>query len=147
MKLDPDAPSRKDPKFREWHHWLVINVPGSDISKGDTIAQYIGSGPPEKTGKNKILKALYQTSNCGSLFNPHKSSASFLERKRAKKAWSFPFKWDTISFMGLIFEGRKLKSMAYFIWEDTMKKNENLIFKNSIIQQRKYDNYRNPRFF
>lgn len=25
---DPDAPSRKNPKFREWHHWLVVNVPG-----------------------------------------------------------------------------------------------------------------------
>ncbi|PAV80547.1 hypothetical protein WR25_11395 isoform B [Diploscapter pachys] len=54
LMTDPDAPSRKDPKFREWHHWLVINVPGSDISKGDTIAQYIGSGPPEKTGKNPL---------------------------------------------------------------------------------------------
>ena len=21
VKTDPDAPSRKDPKFREWHHW------------------------------------------------------------------------------------------------------------------------------
>lgn len=32
---DPDAPSRADPKFREWHHWLVGNIPGCDVSKGD----------------------------------------------------------------------------------------------------------------
>lgn len=23
VKTDPDAPSRDDPKFREWHHWYV----------------------------------------------------------------------------------------------------------------------------
>lgn len=22
--IDPDAPSRKDPRFGEWHHWLVV---------------------------------------------------------------------------------------------------------------------------
>lgn len=24
---DPDAPSRQNPKYREWHHWLVVNIP------------------------------------------------------------------------------------------------------------------------
>ncbi|CAH0698569.1 unnamed protein product [Spodoptera exigua] len=24
--VDPDAPSREDPKFREWHHWLNLNT-------------------------------------------------------------------------------------------------------------------------
>ncbi|KAF6082445.1 phosphatidylethanolamine binding protein 1 [Phyllostomus discolor] len=28
---DPDAPSRKDPKYREWHHFLVVNMKGNDI--------------------------------------------------------------------------------------------------------------------
>ncbi|TKR65491.1 hypothetical protein L596_025887 [Steinernema carpocapsae] len=28
VKTDPDAPSRADPKFREWHHWLIVNIPG-----------------------------------------------------------------------------------------------------------------------
>ena len=49
--LDPDAPSRKEPKFREWHHWLVVNIPGQDVSKGETLSEYVGSGPPEGTGK------------------------------------------------------------------------------------------------
>jgi len=31
---DPDAPSRVDPKFRENHHWLVVNIPGNRISEG-----------------------------------------------------------------------------------------------------------------
>jgi len=33
--LDPDAPSRKNATYREWHHWLVVNIPGTDISKGE----------------------------------------------------------------------------------------------------------------
>nr|CAH0111979.1 unnamed protein product [Daphnia galeata] len=29
---DPDAPSRATPTFREWHHWLVVNIP-NDINE------------------------------------------------------------------------------------------------------------------
>lgn len=50
---DPDAPNRKEHTFREWHHWLVGNIPGKDISKGETLSEYIGSGPPLGTG-NKL---------------------------------------------------------------------------------------------
>ncbi|XP_044539891.1 phosphatidylethanolamine-binding protein 1-like, partial [Gracilinanus agilis] len=48
---DPDAPSRKDPKFREWHHFLVVNMKGSDISSGTVLSDYVGSGPPKGTGE------------------------------------------------------------------------------------------------
>jgi len=57
---DPDAPSRKEPKFREWHHWLVGNIPGSDISKGDVLSEYVGSGPPEGTGKHRYVFLVYE---------------------------------------------------------------------------------------
>ncbi|KAL0099998.1 hypothetical protein PUN28_019467 [Cardiocondyla obscurior] len=57
---DPDAPSRKEPKFREWHHWLVGNIPGSDVSKGDTLSEYVGSGPPEGTGLHRYVFLLYK---------------------------------------------------------------------------------------
>ncbi|KAL1235881.1 Phosphatidylethanolamine-binding protein [Trichinella spiralis] len=35
VMTDPDAPSRQNPKFREWHHWLVANIPGCEINKGE----------------------------------------------------------------------------------------------------------------
>jgi len=57
---DPDAPSRKDPKFREWHHWLLTNIPGNDISKGDVLSDYIGSGPPKGTGLHRYVFLLYK---------------------------------------------------------------------------------------
>ncbi len=53
--LDPDAPSRAEPKFREWQHWLVANVPGNDVTKGDHLAEYVGSGPPKGTGRGPLF--------------------------------------------------------------------------------------------
>lgn len=50
---DPDAPSRAEPKYREWHHWLVSNIPGQDLAKGDVLSAYVGSGPPPKTGEER----------------------------------------------------------------------------------------------
>nr|CAI5870264.1 unnamed protein product [Callosobruchus analis] len=57
---DPDAPSRKEPKFREWHHWLVGNVPGCDITKGETLSAYVGSGPPKGTGLHRYVFLIYE---------------------------------------------------------------------------------------
>ncbi|XP_076295059.1 protein D2 [Lasioglossum baleicum] len=57
---DPDAPSRQDPKFREWHHWLVGNIPGMNISKGEVLSEYVGSGPPQGTGLHRYVFLLYK---------------------------------------------------------------------------------------
>lgn len=59
---DPDAPSRKEPKFREWHHWLVGNIPGANIGGGDVLSDYVGAGPPNGTGnyfKNECFKPVF----------------------------------------------------------------------------------------
>ncbi|CAB3397106.1 unnamed protein product [Caenorhabditis bovis] len=60
IMTDPDAPSRKDPIYREWHHWLVVNIPGNDISKGDVLSEYIGSGPPPDTGLHRYIYLIYK---------------------------------------------------------------------------------------
>uniref|UniRef100_A0A915KJB5 Phosphatidylethanolamine-binding protein n=1 Tax=Romanomermis culicivorax TaxID=13658 RepID=A0A915KJB5_ROMCU len=60
IMTDPDAPSRMEPTFREWHHWLVVNITGNDIKAGDTLSEYIGSGPPEKTGLHRYVFLVYQ---------------------------------------------------------------------------------------
>lgn len=57
---DPDAPSRKDPKFREWHHWLVGNIKGNDVKSGDVLSAYVGSGPPQGTGLHRYVFLVYQ---------------------------------------------------------------------------------------
>lgn len=58
--VDPDAPSRADPKFREVKHWLVGNILENDISTGDVIAEYVGSGPPKGTGLHRYVFLLYK---------------------------------------------------------------------------------------
>lgn len=57
---DPDAPSRDNPKFREWHHWLVGNIPGHRIDDGETLSAYIGSGPPEGTGLHRYIILIFE---------------------------------------------------------------------------------------
>lgn len=57
---DPDAPSRQTPKFREWHHWLVVNIPESDVGSGETLSQYVGSGPPKGTGLHRYVFLAYK---------------------------------------------------------------------------------------
>lgn len=47
LMTDPDAPSRKEPIRREFRHWLVVNIPGNDVKNGETVFEYIGSGPPK----------------------------------------------------------------------------------------------------
>uniref|UniRef100_A0A0N4ZIC6 Phosphatidylethanolamine-binding protein n=1 Tax=Parastrongyloides trichosuri TaxID=131310 RepID=A0A0N4ZIC6_PARTI len=60
LMTDPDAPSREDPKFGEVKHWLVMNIPGSDVSKGEEIAEYVGSGAPQGTGLHRYIFLLYK---------------------------------------------------------------------------------------
>ncbi|XP_067132921.1 protein D3-like isoform X2 [Centruroides vittatus] len=60
---DPDAPSRQNPKYREWHHWLVVNIPGTDVSKGEVLSEYVGSGPPKGTGLHRYVYVVYKQPN------------------------------------------------------------------------------------
>lgn len=58
--VDPDAPSRENPKFREWHHWLVGNIQGGDMNKSEVLSDYIGSGPPKGTGLHRYVFLVYK---------------------------------------------------------------------------------------
>ena len=69
IKTDPDAPSRNDPKFREWHHWLVVNIPGKEVNKGETLSEYIGSGPPVETGLHRYVYLVFKQPN-GTIEDP-----------------------------------------------------------------------------
>lgn len=57
---DPDAPSRANPVRREFRHWLIVNIPGSDVSKGQELTAYIGSGPPKDSGLHRYIFLLYK---------------------------------------------------------------------------------------
>nr|P31729.2 RecName: Full=OV-16 antigen; Flags: Precursor [Onchocerca volvulus] len=60
VMTDPDAPSRKNPVFREWHHWLIINISGQNVSSGTVLSDYIGSGPRKGTGLHRYVFLVYK---------------------------------------------------------------------------------------
>ncbi|XP_055372175.1 protein D2-like [Condylostylus longicornis] len=88
---DPDAPSREEPTYREWHHWLVVNIPGNEVSKGKVLSDYIGSGPPEGTGLHRYIFLIYKQEkklNCDEKCLPNNSAEgreNFSIEKFAKK--------------------------------------------------------------
>lgn len=60
IMTDPDAPSRADPKFREFKHWVVVNIPGNDVAGGEALTDFVGSGPPKDTGLHRYVFLLYK---------------------------------------------------------------------------------------
>lgn len=87
---DPDAPSRKEPTRKEWNHWLVGNIPGSDVQKGDVISEYVGAGPPKDTGLHRYVFFLYKQPGKIKFDEPKKSKtdgkrANFSSEAFAKK--------------------------------------------------------------
>ncbi|KAF2895555.1 hypothetical protein ILUMI_10619 [Ignelater luminosus] len=85
--VDPDAPSRKNPTKREWLHWLVVNIPKGGIDKGETITQYVGSGPPKDSGLHRYVFLLYKQPGKIEFNEPNlaKSGPNFSIKKFAEK--------------------------------------------------------------
>lgn len=59
MMVDPDAPSPKNPIYRHFLHWLVVNQ--SDKSNGKVINKYTGPNPPE--GEHRYFVCILQQKN------------------------------------------------------------------------------------
>lgn len=56
IMFDPDAPSRATaPIGKNWLHWVVVNIPGSNIEVGETTVTYVGAGPPKDTGLHRYV--------------------------------------------------------------------------------------------
>lgn len=60
LMTDPDAPSKENKMWGEARHWLVVNIPGNDISKGQTVIEYVGSGPPKDTGLHRYIFFIFR---------------------------------------------------------------------------------------
>lgn len=74
VMTDPDAPSREDPKWSEFCHWISsdIELPSVEFiassedfeasaAKGKKeIIEYMGPAPPDKTGKHRYVFLLYR---------------------------------------------------------------------------------------
>lgn len=58
--IDPDAPTRQHPDISEVRHWVVVNIPGNKVNDGQTLVEYIGSGPPQGTGLHRYIFLVFK---------------------------------------------------------------------------------------
>jgi len=63
--IDPDAPSRANPKAAQWLHWLVVNLPGEELSNGEDrdgkiLMPHNGPAPPQGSGPHRYVFAVYE---------------------------------------------------------------------------------------
>ncbi|RUO96299.1 phosphatidylethanolamine-binding protein [Jimgerdemannia flammicorona] len=70
IMTDPDAPSRQSPIRREWRHWVVGNIPGTNIAEGDELEPYMGPAPPQDSGPHRYVFLLYRQTGVRMGFAP-----------------------------------------------------------------------------
>lgn len=63
---DPDAPSRENPKWSEFCHWIATGVSVSAEASGHNfkdVIEYKPPGPPAKTGKHRYVFLVFVPAN------------------------------------------------------------------------------------
>ena len=65
MMIDPDAPSAAMPRAAPIRHWLVVDIPGAGLAKGDISGGMIASpyhqpGPPVGTGYHRYGQFIFE---------------------------------------------------------------------------------------
>lgn len=53
--LNPDVP-----QLREFVHWVVVNIPGNDVTAGQTVCPYLPACPLFAAGKQRYFFLLYE---------------------------------------------------------------------------------------
>jgi len=59
IMTDPDVPSKSNPKEGEFRHWVVANIPGGDVAKGEEIQEYMAPSPPTGVGLHRYIILVY----------------------------------------------------------------------------------------
>ncbi|XP_072154753.1 uncharacterized protein [Bemisia tabaci] len=76
LAIGIDVPNEKKPKLRDFRHWFVGNIPGTDIAKGRTYLPYIGAGDFLDQGSHRIVFVVFQ--------QPGSRRIKFYEKKLTK---------------------------------------------------------------
>ncbi len=53
LMVDPDAPSRDNPIYKYWLHWMIVN-------NDETIVEFSPSAPPAGSGLHRYYICLYE---------------------------------------------------------------------------------------
>ncbi|XP_042328618.1 phosphatidylethanolamine-binding protein 4 isoform X2 [Sceloporus undulatus] len=78
IMVDPDAPSRANPKFRFWRHWTLVDIKGADLKNGNLeghiLSDYHRPTPPSQTGYHRYQFFLYEQPNEPIALSPEERS-------------------------------------------------------------------------
>jgi len=77
-----------DADANDYMHWLVVNVPGVDIDRGQTIAEYASPTPPRRTGPHRYVIAAMEQSqslSASSLVDLRSTSCQASGRDQSQK--------------------------------------------------------------
>ncbi|KAF9387607.1 hypothetical protein CPB97_002323 [Podila verticillata] len=95
IMTDPDAPSRKFPKLREYCHWVVSNIPAptpgqpADLAKGVVLSPYMGPAPPPETDLHRYTFLLYKQPATATAANTETLYTRLPEKRHRFKARDF----------------------------------------------------------
>ncbi|XP_053612666.1 large ribosomal subunit protein mL38 [Plodia interpunctella] len=88
---------------KEYLHWMVANIPGDSVEKGDTIAEYLRPFPLKGTGYHRYVFVLYKQDGHVSYDLPKVIQSSPLEERTfITREWYKQYQ-DAITPVGLAF--------------------------------------------
>uniref|UniRef100_A0A3Q0R703 Phosphatidylethanolamine binding protein 4 n=1 Tax=Amphilophus citrinellus TaxID=61819 RepID=A0A3Q0R703_AMPCI len=90
VMVDPDAPSRSKQTSAYWRHWLVVDIQGSALKKGQiegtSLTDYNPPTPPQKSGFHRYQFMLFE--------QPPGTPVSLTNKEKASRG-----KWDFQAFI------------------------------------------------
>ncbi|XP_029916194.1 phosphatidylethanolamine-binding protein 4 [Myripristis murdjan] len=104
MMVDPDAPSRSNPAAANWRHWLVVDIQGSGLRRGQlqgtTLSEYKRPTPPQKSGFHRYQFMLFE--------QPPDTRLSLTKQEKSSLG-----KWDPQAFVERLDLGAPVATLQF----------------------------------
>lgn len=60
VMFSPDYPTRTSPVLANFLHWMVVNIPGSQVEHGEVICDYLGALPEPDNELHRYIFLVYK---------------------------------------------------------------------------------------
>ncbi|XP_056364686.1 phosphatidylethanolamine-binding protein 4 [Oenanthe melanoleuca] len=104
VMVDPDSPSRAEPRFQFWRHWMVTDILGSDLRvgniKGKVLTAYSRPKPPRYSGYHRYQFRIYE--------QPEHETIALSEEERVSLGT-----WDLKDFVEVFSLGNPVASTQF----------------------------------
>ncbi|KAM9857842.1 phosphatidylethanolamine-binding protein 4 [Aulostomus maculatus] len=104
VMVDPDAPIRAQPTSAYWRHWLVVDIQGGALKKGQltgtTVTDYRPPTPPRRSGFHRYQFMLFQ--------QPPDAAVSLSQEETSARG-----KWDLQAFISRAGLGQPVAALQF----------------------------------